>query len=378
MSQINTNNKLLIDVGSTYFKVSSTKGVEQHFRDFNKDIYDDLTYKCGDTIKTDIIITEKENLIFGCADNNLYSLSANGHLNWKFDVSANFESTPALGKDSSIVFGTDNYKLYKISTNGTELWTFDTNGKITSSPVIDFYGNIYFGSLDGYFYSVNSNGVLNWKHLIGTSGNIFASIGKNGIIYVNNGNNSIYVYDKLGENKWQFQIELNRIYDDFSGNYLYEEIVNAPLVTNNNLVLITTTFGNIYIIKENPAFHLMEELPQWATFKGSNQRTGMSSFTITSVENSNNDFPTNYSLSQNYPNPFNPSTTIIYSLPQRGFVNLTIYDILGRKISTLINGEQAMGNYKIEFNASNLTSGIYFYTLQSGDFVATKKLILLR
>ncbi len=90
---------------------------------------------------------------------------------------------------------------------------------------------------------------LNWKHLLGTDGNISASIGKNGLIYVNNGNNSIYVYDKLGENKWQFEIELNRIYDDFSGNYLYEEIVNAPLVTNNNLVLITTTFGNIYIIK---------------------------------------------------------------------------------------------------------------------------------
>ncbi|MGB5917673.1 glutamate mutase L [Arcobacter sp.] len=65
MSQINTNNKLLIDVGSTYFKVSSTKGVEQHFRDFNKDIYDDLTYKCGDTIKT----YEKDN-VYICSSAN--------------------------------------------------------------------------------------------------------------------------------------------------------------------------------------------------------------------------------------------------------------------------------------------------------------------
>ena len=85
-----------------------------------------------------------------------------------------------------------------------------------------------------------------------------------------------------------------------------------------------------------------------------------------------------YRLSQNYPNPFNPSTTISYSIPQRNFVQLIVYDILGREVSSLVNKEQAAGNYKVEFNASYLSSGVYFYRLQSGGFSETKKLILLQ
>lgn len=88
--------------------------------------------------------------------------------------------------------------------------------------------------------------------------------------------------------------------------------------------------------------------------------------------------PTGYYLSQNYPNPFNPSTTISYSIPQRGFIQLKVYDILGREVVSLVNKEQEVGNYKIEFKASVLTSGVYFYRLQSGSFTMTKKLILLR
>ena len=334
-------------------------------------------FDCGDTIKTDIVLSEKKDIFFGCADNNLYSLSSDGNLNWKYNVGTNFESTPALGADSSIVFGANNYKLYKISNNGTKNWEFETNGKIISSPVIDYYGNIYFGSNDGYFYSVNLNGELNWKYFLGIDEDISASIGNNGLIYVNNGNNIVYAFNKSGKIQWQFEVELSYIYIDY--NKVYEEIATAPLITKTNLILIETTFGNIYIIKENPEYHLTEELPQWSTFKGSNQRTGMKSYNSTTfVKNINTELPTNYSLYQNYPNPFNPSTKISYSIPQSGFVELKVYDILGREVASLINEKQSMGNYEIEFNASNLTSGVYFYRLQSNSFVDTKKLILLR
>jgi hypothetical protein len=87
---------------------------------------------------------------------------------------------------------------------------------------------------------------------------------------------------------------------------------------------------------------------------------------------------TKYSISQNYPNPFNPSTTINYSIPKSSCVKLRVYDILGNLIAVLVNEEKSKGNYSIEFNASTLTSGVYFYTLQSGDFSKTKKLILLK
>ncbi len=87
----------------------------------------------------------------------------------------------------------------------------------------------------------------------------------------------------------------------------------------------------------------------------------------------------NYSLSNNYPNPFNPSTIIEYSLPQYGFVTLIVYDMLGREIATLVNEEKPAGNYKFEFEASNLASGVYYYHIKVGnEFVETRKMVLLR
>jgi hypothetical protein len=88
--------------------------------------------------------------------------------------------------------------------------------------------------------------------------------------------------------------------------------------------------------------------------------------------------PTEYSLFQNYPNPFNPTTTINYSIPIQSFVVLKVYDILGMEIVTLVNEEKPAGNYKIEFDATNLSSGIYFYRSQAGKYISVKKMILLR
>jgi M6 family metalloprotease-like protein len=88
--------------------------------------------------------------------------------------------------------------------------------------------------------------------------------------------------------------------------------------------------------------------------------------------------PTEYSLMQNYPNPFNPTTTISYSMPKNGLVILQVYDILGRAVAELVNEFKEAGNYSVAFNASELPSGIYFYTLKSGNFTATKKFILLK
>jgi hypothetical protein len=92
--------------------------------------------------------------------------------------------------------------------------------------------------------------------------------------------------------------------------------------------------------------------------------------------------PNSFLLSQNFPNPFNPSTTIRYEIPERSFVTIKIYDILGNEITTLVNEEKPAGSYEVEFNISsgigNLVSGIYFYKLQSGDFVQTKKMVLIK
>ncbi len=85
-----------------------------------------------------------------------------------------------------------------------------------------------------------------------------------------------------------------------------------------------------------------------------------------------------FELMQNYPNPFNPTTTISYSIPKTSFVSINIFDVLGRKLTKLVNEEKPTGNYSVEFNGGQLSSGIYFYRMQAGDFVETKKLILLK
>ncbi|HSP88659.1 MAG TPA: T9SS type A sorting domain-containing protein, partial [Ignavibacteriaceae bacterium] len=86
----------------------------------------------------------------------------------------------------------------------------------------------------------------------------------------------------------------------------------------------------------------------------------------------------NYSLSQNFPNPFNPTTNIEFHIPGSGFVSLKVYDVLGREIATLVNEEKPAGSYEVEFNATSLSSGIYFYELKAGNFIQTRKMILIK
>ena len=88
--------------------------------------------------------------------------------------------------------------------------------------------------------------------------------------------------------------------------------------------------------------------------------------------------PIQYRLSQNFPNPFNPTTQIQYDIPKATFVRLSVYNVLGQEVAELVNGQQTAGKYVTTFNGSKLTSGIYFYRLQAGNFVQTKKLVLMK
>ncbi|MBZ0181628.1 MAG: T9SS type A sorting domain-containing protein [Melioribacteraceae bacterium] len=85
-----------------------------------------------------------------------------------------------------------------------------------------------------------------------------------------------------------------------------------------------------------------------------------------------------FSLTQNYPNPFNPSTSIEYSVPSNEFVTLKVYDVLGSTVSTLVNETKEAGKYNVTFDASNLTSGIYFYSINAGGFTQVKKMMLVK
>jgi tetratricopeptide (TPR) repeat protein len=92
----------------------------------------------------------------------------------------------------------------------------------------------------------------------------------------------------------------------------------------------------------------------------------------------NGDIPKEYGLSQNYPNPFNPSTTIRYQIPKSGIVTLKVYDILGKEVATLVNENKIKGSYEINFIASKFASGVYIYQLRANDYVASKKMIMIK
>jgi hypothetical protein len=96
------------------------------------------------------------------------------------------------------------------------------------------------------------------------------------------------------------------------------------------------------------------------------------------VEQLSSTAPKTFLLEQNYPNPFNPSTTIRYQLPVASEVKLEVYDVLGKKVATLVSERQAAGYYQYVWNANGLTSGVYFYRLQAGGFVETKKMMLVK
>jgi len=90
------------------------------------------------------------------------------------------------------------------------------------------------------------------------------------------------------------------------------------------------------------------------------------------------EIPTQFLLSNNWPNPFNPSTRITYTIPKRSDVSIKVFNLLGSEVTELVKSEMEAGGYDIEFNASNLPSGVYFYRIQAGNFIDTKKMILLK
>jgi hypothetical protein len=99
---------------------------------------------------------------------------------------------------------------------------------------------------------------------------------------------------------------------------------------------------------------------------------------VTAVEGNQTNVPVSFELAQNFPNPFNPVTTIRYQLQKTGFVTLKVYDLIGREVATLVNEEKPAGRYEVKFDGTNLSSGIYFYRIRAGNFIDTKKFVLLK
>jgi hypothetical protein len=144
-----------------------------------------------------------------------------------------------------------------------------------------------------------------------------------------------------------------------------DALTTALLIEEADSTLQKGRLGK-YLIKSSADYHRKVDEILRKNFGGSTK------------ENVKELLPTEYTLYQNYPNPFNPMTTIKYDLPYASDVSLIIYDILGRKVKELVNTKQAPGKYEVQFDASNLASGIYIYQLISEKYINSKKMILLK
>ncbi len=194
----------------------------------------------------------------------------------------------------------------------------------------------------------------------------------------------ILSYDEFGN----IAETLTKMWNGSSWDDSYKQIFsygeNQQLLTTlgyireNNIWRNNTRWMNTYDENNNNTESLFEQNWDGSGWQLFEKTTREFNNQVTEVEDNFFSLPTEYSIAQNYPNPFNPTTTISYSIPENKYVTLSIYDALGKEIAVLDNGFRIAGNYSHTFDASNLSSGMYFFTIRSGNFVQTKKMLLMK
>ncbi len=242
--------------------------------------------------------------------------------------------------DAGISWDSIAYLAGGISNSHFGLYFLDSlNGNICGA---EYHGT---GNNNSSIYK-SSDGGFSWTYVAGVGYGIFNSLAHHTT------SNSIY---SVGFGGWPYTV--GRIYKSIDGGENWEE-VSSPSPETLNEITFTEHKG-------------------WIVGRNGTILTTLISSSVDEIVN-----PSVFNLMQNYPNPFNPTTTIKYQLLEISFVTFKVYDVLGNEIATLVNEEKPAGSYEIEFSAAGggneLTSGIYFYRLQAGNFVETKKMILMK
>ncbi|HUX61859.1 MAG TPA: T9SS type A sorting domain-containing protein [Ignavibacteriaceae bacterium] len=258
----------------------------------------------------------------------------------------------AVVGDDSLLLGTLGSSSYETSTDSGSTWT-----TLTSSPMLAAQGlpvsinkTFFILDIDGSYYGVmkSNDGGVTWDS---TDNNLpplngLAEIRVSGSNLVAFWGDKIFISQDLGHSWVTSSLQLA----DYGVTPVVADGYSATAILNNSL-FVATQEG-------------IWQIP-------------ISQF-ITAVKSDKGSLLSSYKLNQNYPNPFNPTTTITFQIPKSSFVTLKVYDVLGREVSTLMNEQKSPGTYSVNFNASNLSSGVYFYRMKVGSFVETKKLVLLK
>ncbi len=293
----------------------------------------------------------------GSSDSTFYAINEeDGTKKWEFKTRNRWLSSPAVGSDGTVYFACDDSTLYALNPDGTKKWDYFIGGVSGNSPTIDEDGTIYVGNHK--LSAINPDGTLKWEYDLGFTFSS-ATIGKDGTIYIGTNGRGLLAINRDGTLKWKTD-----------GGVLEP----SPVITSDSLIIVAVEHTGLLAYKiENNSY----ANSSWPKFQHDNQNSGNVKFPVTTIlENDISKF--NYLLSQNYPNPFNPTTTILYSIPNSEFVELKVYDLLGKEVANLVNEFKQSGNHSVNFDGSNLSSGIYFYTIKAGSFIQSKKLVLLK
>jgi photosystem II stability/assembly factor-like uncharacterized protein len=341
-----------------------------------------------------IQVDEDENIFFAGNSNNIYKSSDNG-ISWNF-LNAFWDIRSLSISDNNFIFaGVDDYPpIYVVrSSDSGNSWENITG--IIHHPVwaLESYLNNVYAGAQGRLYHSPDYGV-SWDTTTSFTSSWISTIFVNdsGYLFVGTWNDGVYIL-KDSSKPWQkifnstdciasIQQNSDGILYLLKGHYSStDELVFRSPDGGLNWEPIDNGLPDIHshsllVSKDNSLYITTYED---GIFKSTNDGDNWFSINLpTSVENNIFEGLNDFRLDQNYPNPFNPSTKISWQSPVAGHQTLKVYDVLGNEVATLVNEYRNAGGFEIDFNASSLSSGIYFYKLQAGDFVQTKKMILIK
>jgi hypothetical protein len=334
---------------------------------------------------------------------SLFSFSKIGELNWKKDYGGIFPlASPSISPDGKTIYivGADR-TLYALDLDGNVKRELGCVRNGSQALTIDNAGNIYYVlecTTPSALVSLDSLGQVRWRYFLDDNGDGWSE-GSPAIDY---DGNIYFTYIITSGSTWYSRIESVDYYGNHRWTYEFEQpdewIWNPLVVDKDGTIYCGSAWGYYYYAISNQG-ELLWKLPlNWyevdntttidsdgtlyiGTHRSSSFTNGEK--TLIAIQDTGavsvNDFNVDvkeYSLSQNYPNPFNSQTVISYQIKEEGVVQLKVYDLLGRLVSTLVNEPKLKGEYTVTFDAADLPSGVYFYKLQSGSYSETRKLVL--
>ena len=356
-------------------------------------------------------------VIYCGTQNQVLYRSTNEGQSWGFIPFTGGPERSILFNGNNMFIGTDAFGVYVSSNNGTNWQQTPLNNQKVYAMASS--GNNIFAGTDGSGVYLSTNNGVSWvqtslnnrivRTILINGNNIFAGTDGNGV-YLSTNNGTSWVQTSL--NTTSVRALLYKGNTVFAGTYTDELFYS----TNNGLTWFPRTVSN------HGVWSLAAAPPQFVNFMfaGTGDGICVSSDNGTSwiprnegFPNANvgvmciagnyifagtggwglfrrpldellgikiisSEIPNQFSLLQNYPNPFNPSTHIEFSIPKRSFVKLFVYDILGRELKILVNETVQPGVFGAVFDAQNLPSGIYYYSLEAGDYKETKKMVLVK